>query len=519
MKELISVSELLKSVSEKVPFKEAIYDLSRRLTYRELDEESDVLAAALASWGVQKGDRVGVSLPNWHETVIIYFAVAKIGAILVPFNPKYRMHEVKHILEDAAPKILFVSEMFDQNIGVENIKTLVQDIVSIRFSKQGTIPFYEFHAYRESSLPDVEIDPEHDIYAILYTSGSTGLPKGAMLTHQNVTLSGITIAKKVKSFPDDVYLIAPPLYHTFSLCVCLMGAVSSQASMVLQANYKAEEALQLIESEKISVHHAIPTMLILELNHPKFSSYDLSSLRVGVAGGAPCPAETVKQIREKMGMKICAGYGLTEVGAITVTDYDDVIQNIMKTIGKPLPSVDIRIVNEERQPVPVGEVGEIACKGFGIIKGYYNASEKTREVLDSEGWFYTGDLGSMDESGYVKCIGRKKEMIIRGGYNIYPREIEEITYKHPMVAEAVVIGLPDPVMGESVCLIIKPKGQLLGEEIQEFIKQHLASYKVPSQVLFVDEFPLTASGKIQKHVLRDNLIQNNKVNINLSISN
>ena len=285
-----------------------------------------------------------------------------------------------------------------------------------------------------------------------------------------------------------------------------MGAISSQAKMILQANYKAEEALELIEREKVTVHHAVPTMLILELNHPRFSSYDLSSLRVGVAGGAPCPAETVKAVKEKMGMRICAGYGLTEIGAISVTEYDEEDRYIMETIGKPVPSVDIRIVNEERQPVSVGEIGEIACKGFGFIKGYYNAPEKTREVLDSEGWFYTGDLGSMDENGYVKCIGRKKEMIIRGGYNIYPREIEEITYKHPMVAEAVVIGLPDSVMGESVCLIIKPKGQLLGEEIQEYIKQHLASYKIPSQVLFVDEFPLTASGKVQKHVLRDQIL-------------
>lgn len=209
LKELISVSELLKSVSKKVPFKEAIYDLSRRLTYKELDEESDVLAAALASWGIQKGDRVGVSLPNWHETVIIYFAVAKIGAIVVPFNPKYRIHEVLHILQDATPKILFISEVFEQNVGLENIKPFVQDIVSVRFAKQGTIPFNKLHLFRESNVPDVVIDPEHDIFSILYTSGSTGLPKGAMLTHQNVTLSGMSIAIKVRSGPDDIYLIAP----------------------------------------------------------------------------------------------------------------------------------------------------------------------------------------------------------------------------------------------------------------------------------------------------------------------
>ena len=506
LKELMTVPELLKSASQQVPNKEAIFDGSRRLTYRELDEESDHLASSLAALGVQKGDRIGVCLPNWHETVIIYFAVAKIGAVLVPFNPKYRIHEAQHIIGDTSPKLLFVCEDFDKSVGIGTISNKVETIITVRFKKDGTVPLEKLEEHRVNLLPNVELNSIHDLFCILYTSGSSGLPKGAMITHQTIVLSGVSISKELNTRSTDVHLIVAPIFHVFAMGgPGLMGAIASHSKMVLLPKYSAQEALELIEKEKVTLHNAVPTMYNLELNHPEFDSFDLSSLKIGITGGAPCPEDTLKNIKKKMEMKILVSYGLSEVGSMTLTKYDDDDQKILETIGKAIPGTDIKIVNEERKPVPFGEIGEIACKGFGIFKGYYNAPEKTEEVFDTDGWFYTGDLGKMDSYGYITFIGRKKEMIIRGGYNIYPKEIEEILYSHPKVAEVAVIGVPDAVMGEIVYAVIKIKANqlLTSEEIQDYLKNYIANYKIPSKVLFVEDLPLTSSGKIQKLVLKE----------------
>ena len=508
MKEKMTVPELLKSASLQVPNREAIFDLSRRLTYRELDEESDHLASSLAARGIQKGDRVGVCLPNWHETVIIYFAIAKLGAVLVPFNPKYRIHEAQHIIGDTSPALLFICEDFEQSIGIESISTMVEEIITVRFKKEGIISFEQLMEY-PAPLPTVAIDSVHDLFCILYTSGSTGLPKGAMITHETIVLSGVSIAKELHMQPSDVHLIVAPIFHIFAMGgPGIMGAIASQGKMVLQPKYSPKEALELIEKEKVTVHSAVPTMYNLELHHPDLDSFDLSSLKMGITGGSPCPEETLKDIKQKMKMNICVSYGLSEVGSITLTKLEDDDQRILETIGRAIPGTAIQIVNDERKPVPMGEVGEIACKGFGIFKGYYQAPEKTEEIYDADGWFYTGDLGTMDANGYITFIGRKKEMIIRGGFNIYPREIEEILYSHPKVAEVAVIGVPDAVMGEVVYAVIKIKANelLTKEEIQDYLKNYIANYKVPSEVLFVEELPLTSSGKIQKLVLKDLII-------------
>ena len=512
MKEHMTVPELLTSASLQVPNREALFDLSRRLTYRELDEESDRLASSLAAIGIQKGDRIGVCLPNWHETVIIYFAVAKIGAVLVPFNPKYRIHEAQHIISDTSPKILFVCDELDQSVGIESISYMVEQIITVRFKKDGIVSFDQLMEHH-ASLPTVAIDSTHDLFCILYTSGSTGLPKGAMITHQTIVLSGVSIAKELTMQSSDVHLIVAPIFHIFAMGgPGLMGAIASQGKMVLQPKYSPKEALELIEKEKVTVHSAVPTMYNLELNHPDLDSFDLSSLKMGITGGSPCPEDTLKDIKRKMEMKICVSYGLSEVGSITLTKKEDDDQRILETIGIAIPGTAIQIVNDERKPVPIGEVGEIACKGFGIFKGYYQAPEKTEEVYDADGWFYTGDLAKMDAFGYITFIGRKKELIIRGGFNIYPREIEEILYSHPKVAEVAVIGVPDAVMGEVVYAVIKIKANelLTKEEIQDYLKNYIANYKVPSEVLFVEELPLTSSGKIQKLVLKDLIIE--KVN-------
>lgn len=514
--ETLNVYQLLKKSSQEMPDKEAIYDRIRRLTYLELLQESDRIAAALVTMGIHKGDRVGVCLPNWHETVAIYFAVAKIGAILVPFNPKYRLHEVQHIVRDSGIKIIFISDEFDQYIGCDLITPLVRIIVSVRFEKEGIIPFESLIQKGEGHVSlIVDIDPVRDVYCVLYTSGTTGFPKGAMLTHRGVVWSGISVGEGIKSSSEDVYLIPAPLFHIFGMGVNLFAAISTQSKMVLMDVYKPKEALELIQQEKITVHHAVPTMYILELNHPDFALYDLSSLRIGVVGGASCPAETIKAIREKMGMNICNSYGMTEIGSLTSTGYQDTEKNIVETIGKALPGAEVKIVNNRRETVPFGEVGEIACRSFGVMKGYYNNPEQTSSVLDHDGWFYTGDLGIMDQDGYIQFVGRQKEMIIRGGYNVYPGEIEEILYRHPKVLQAAVIGLPDSVLGEIACAVIKLKEDEVSsnEEITSYVKQHLAEFKVPNQVVFSENLPLTASGKIQKAKLKEELLKMIKINL------
>ncbi len=505
----MKVSELLDRIVEGLD-NEAIYDGRRRVTYRDLQVESDKLAVALLEKGVQKGDKVGVCLPNWHETVILFFAVSKIGAIIVPFNPRYRKHEVQHIVKDSGVKILFISPSFIELNSIDDIASDVNDIVTVRFHFEGLLSYSELlKTNREGRPPNVVIDPAEDVYAILYTSGTTGLPKGAMLTHDNITLSCESCAVRSESSPEDVYLISVPIFHIFGLVVCLMAALYSKSRIVLQEKYSPSEALELVEKERITIRHGVPAMFNLELNVLEKIKFDISTLRIGMSGGAPCPAETTKAVTTKMNMIKSNGYGITELGSLTATYGTEDDKKLYESVGVPLPGIEIKIVNENRELLSANEIGEIACKGFGKRKGYLNAPEKTMETIDSEGWFYTGDQGYLDEDGYLYFVGRKKEMIIRGGYNIYPMELEEVLYKHPKVLEAAVIGLPDPLMGECVCaaIKIKPNMQANSEEIMNFMKENLASFKVPSQVIFLEEFPVTASGKIQKVKLQETLAQ------------
>ncbi|MGD8191463.1 class I adenylate-forming enzyme family protein [Brevibacillus ginsengisoli] len=506
----LTISALLERAAQQRPDKEAIYDLKRRLTYRELQAEAEALACALVQRGVRKGDRIGVCLPNWHETVTIYFAAARVGAIVVPFNTRYRAHEVAYIVQNSGAKIVFVGIEFDENIGIDLIDPLVDQVVSVRFDKENLENYQSLRLQGHGQTPPVvEIDPAEDVFSILYTSGTTGFPKGAMLTHQNLLYTGKRTAENLECSADDVFLVVVPLFHVFGLVSCLMTAMICQGKLVLQERYRAQQALDLIEQEKITVHHAVPTMFILELNHPHFATYDLSSLRTGIIAAAPCPAETVKELRERMGINICVSYGATETSAaLTCTLLNDEEINVLETVGKAVPGAEIKIVNDLREPVGIGEVGEIACRSLGVMRGYFEAPEQTSQALDADRWYYTGDLGTMDENGYVRIVGRKKDLIIRGGYNIYPKEIEEILYQHPKIMEAAVVGLPDSVMGEIICAAIrlKPGCEATAEAIEAYMKSLLADYKIPNRIEFVEGFPVTASGKIQKVKLKDELM-------------
>ncbi|WP_332632357.1 class I adenylate-forming enzyme family protein [Halalkalibacter flavus] len=507
----LSVSELLTRAVELKPDREALYDLQERITYKQLHERVEKLVGKLIELGVKKGDRVGVCLPNWNETPIIFFAVAKVGGIVVPFNPNYRQNEIDYIIGNSKPKLLFVCEKVKKNVRLEKLASSVERIISVRFEHERTMSFNSLLITNgnNTSITLPEIDIDNDIFCILYTSGTTGAPKGVMLPHRSIVQSGNTLAASLRCTTDDVFIVPAPLFHIFGIACNLMASVAAQSKLILQEKFQPEQTLQLIEEEKVTIHQGVPTMFVMELNLPDFDQYNLSTLRTGMVGAAPCPPDTIRAIREKMGLNLLISFGISETGTVTITDYDEEEINYLETVGKAIDGVKLKIVNEHREMLPVGEVGEIACKSLGTMKGYYKMEEQTKKVFDEDGWYYTGDLGSLDEKGYLRFVGRKKEMIIRGGYNIYPQEIEGVLAKHPKVLECAVVSYPNEVLGELVCAVIKlKKGEsCTPDEIKEYVKTFIATYKVPSKVVFVEEFPVTASGKIQKGKLKEKMLK------------
>lgn len=513
----LSVPGLLERAYQTMPESEAVVDGYRRLSYKDLFTEATQLAIGLAKIGIEKGDRVAVCLPNWHEFVTLCFALPMIGAIVVPFNPRYKIEEAKYILENSEAKVAFFCHEFDNAsllshfLQEDNRLYSLKHVITVRYKEQG---HYSYNTLldlgRNCDLPATSIDT-NDGFVIVYTSGTTGNPKGALLSHKNVVFTSVKTTELLKYTIQDIILVALPVFHVFGLIPCVLSTIVSGARMVLMERYKAESALELIEVEGITIHHGVPTMFNLELNHPNLNSYNLSSLRTGIIAGAPCPIETVSRIKTEMNCDILISYGMTETSTVTtITDLNDDDLLKVETVGKAIPDVEIRIVNENRQEVPIGKVGEIAVRGLGVMKGYLNMPEYTNQVIDEEGWFYTGDLASIDSNGYIRISGRKKDLIIRGGYNIYPVEIEEILYSHPSIMAVSVVGLPDSVLGEITCaaiqLIPEKVNTVTTEEIRLYIKERVVNYKVPDQIVFLDQLPQTPSGKISKGLLQKHLI-------------
>ncbi|KAB2330449.1 long-chain-fatty-acid--CoA ligase [Cytobacillus depressus] len=513
----LSVSQLLQQVYKKDPEHEVAFDGYGRISYEELWRQSITLAKSLQELGIKKGDKVAVCLPNWNEFIVIYMAVSHVGAILVPFNTRYRQDEVEYILRNSEAKLAFFTKEFsgvrhyDQFASAIKVVNSLKTLISVRCQIDGILSYEALLENNESaSFEPIDIDSENDTFSILYTSGSTGAPKGAMLTHSNVVNTAIISANQMKCTEKDVFFVAVPVFHVFGLVPSILSTVAVGARMVLMDQYKAKAALELMELEKVTVKHGVPTMFILELNHEEFASYDLSSLRTGIIAAAPCPIEIVKRIRNDMGCEIMVAYGLSETSpTLTMTSFDDEDIVRAETVGKALPGAEVKIVNDSRQEVRTGEVGEIVCRSFGVMKGYYQMPEKTAEAIDENGWFYTGDLGILDENGNLRIVGRKKEMIIRGGYNIYPREIEEILYLHCDVLEVAIVGLPDTVLGEISCACVKLKSHATADEqsLIDFVRQRVANYKVPDKLIIMKGFPMTASGKIKKVSLQEQLME------------
>jgi fatty-acyl-CoA synthase len=498
-----------------------------RWNYAELRHEVDRLATGLLALGIEPGDRVGIWGPNSYEWVMTQFATAKIGAILVNVNPAYRLFELEFVLNKVECKAIIAAEKFKSSEYLRLLNALAPELASCEpgYLRAGKLPqlttvirmgetrspgMFNFGEVcglgsRDDYARLVELGATlgpDDVINVQFTSGTTGNPKGASLSHCNILNNGYEAGKGMGLTPDDRLCIPVPLYHCFGMVLGVLAAMTHGATVVLPSPvYDPLSTLQAVQDEKCTALHGVPTMFVTELDHPDFASFDVSSLRTGIIAGAPCPEELMKRIIGEMHMEnVLIGYGQTELSPINhMTLPDDTLENRTQTVGRPIPHIEVKIVDADNHVVPIGEQGEICTRGYSVMKGYWGDAERTAETI-IDGWLHSGDLGTMDEHGYVRITGRIKDMIIRGGENIYPREIEEFLFTNPKVSEVQVFGVPDPKMGEEVCAWIQlRKGETATEEeIREYCKGQISHYKIPRYVRFVDEYPMTVTGKIRK---------------------
>ena len=498
-----------------------------RWTWGEFRDEVDRLAAGLVALGIEPGDRVGIWGPNSYEWVLTQFATARIGAILVNVNPAYRLFELEFALRKTGCKAVIAAEKFKSSEYLHMLNTLLPEIAScepgyLRASKlpdpttiirmgdkpsPGMFNFGEVCGLGDRDARETvaaiaaRLGPD-DAINIQFTSGTTGNPKGATLTHCNILNNGYEAGKGMRLTPEDRLCIPVPLYHCFGMVLGVLAAVTHGATMVFPAPvYDPLSTLQAVQDERCTALHGVPTMFVTELDHPDFGRFDVSSLRTGIIAGAPCPEPLMKRIIGDMHMEnVLIAYGQTELSPVNhMTLPEDSFENRTQTVGRPIPHIEVKIVDSDDRVLPIGEQGEICTRGYSVMKGYWDEPEKTAETI-IDGWLHSGDLGTMNEHGYVRITGRIKDMIIRGGENIYPREIEEFLYTHPSVSEVQVFGVPDQRMGEEVCAWIQLRDGRTAteEEIREFCKGQISHYKIPRYVRFVDEYPMTVTGKIRK---------------------
>ena len=462
------------------------------LTYRALDEASARVAGLLRERGLEPGDRVALMLPNVAEVPVVYYGVLRAGGVVVPMNPLLKAREVAYYLGDSGAGLIFAWHAFAEQArtGAEQAEAepIVVDEVSFPELLASATPDYQ--------VADVDDD---DTAVILYTSGTTGHPKGAELTHGNlISNTEVTRTDIVRAHPDDVIFGGLPLFHVFGQTVALNVAVASGACLTLLPRFDAEHALRIVSGHRVTVFEGVPTMYVALLHAPERADYDTSSLRMCISGGAALPVEVLRGFEEAFDVPVLEGYGLSETSPVASFNHFDRVRK-PGSIGTPIRDVQMRVVTADDDDVPEGEVGEIVIRGPNVMKGYWQRPEATAEAL-RDGWFHTGDLARVDEEGYFYIVDRKKDMIIRGGYNVYPREIEEVLYEHPAVAEAAVIGLPHPSLGEEVAaaVALKPGATITAEELRDYVKSQVAAYKYPRHVWIVDALPKGATGKIQK---------------------
>ncbi|CDG64737.1 putative acyl-CoA synthetase YngI [Methanobacterium sp. MB1] len=531
----LTIGAFLEKMVEKNPDQEfMVYpDRDLRFTYQEFDQRVNLLAKGLLEIGIEKGDHVGIWAKNVPDWLTLLFATAKIGAVLVTVNTAYKSHELAYVLEQSDMKALAIIDGFQDVDYLDIVYDLVPELKTHERGKLKSekFPFLKSVIYigqekhrgmyntNELLLLGKHGDEEeyqkikasvdnNDVVNIQYTSGTTGFPKGVMLTHRNILNNGYYIGERQKFTEKDKLCICVPLFHCFGIVLAVMATFSHGGTMVMVELFDPLLVLAAVQKERCTALYGVPTMFIAEYSHPMFDMFDLSSLRTGIMAGSTPPIEAMKRVVNDMNMtQITSVYGLTEGSpGFTQTSVDDPLEKRVETVGKPLPECEVKIVDPETgEDLGPNQTGEICCRGYNVMKGYYKMPDKTREVIDEDGWLHSGDLATVDEEGYYSIVGRIKDMIIRGGENIYPREIEEFLYTMPGVLDVQVVGLPDEKYGEIVgaCIILEEGAELTEEDVRDYARTKIARFKVPKHVFFVDEFPLTASGKIQKYKLKE----------------
>jgi fatty-acyl-CoA synthase len=483
-----------------------------RWTYAELHDEVERCARALLAAGVAKGDRVGIWSPNNAEWVIVQFATAKIGAILVNINPSYRAHELAYALRQSGCSLLILAPGFKDAdyrellAGVDTPDLRRSVVLGEQWDE--LLAAAEGIDAKELGAREAQLDFDEPIN-IQYTSGTTGFPKGATLSHHNILNNGFFIGEILGYTPEDRVCIPVPFYHCFGMVLGNLAVVTHGACIVLPSEaFDAHAVLETVTDERCTSLYGVPTMFIAELAEPDFAGFDVTSLRTGIMAGSPCPVEVMKRVQSELHMgEVTICYGMTETSPVsTQTRRDAPLEKQVSTVGRVHPHVEVKVVDPETgRTVARGDTGELCTRGYCVMLGYWNDEQATRDAIDQARWMHTGDLAVMDDEGYVNIVGRIKDMIIRGGENIYPREIEEFLYTHPAISDVQVIGVPDERYGEAVCawVVLNEGADLDAEELKEFCRGRIARFKIPHYVRFVDAFPMTVTGKVQKFRMRE----------------
>ncbi len=529
-----TIPQLLDETVQKNPSGSAFVfsEQGIRWSWLEFKRQVDDLAAGLLAIGLKAGDRVGIWSPNRSEWVVTQFATAQIGIVLVNINPAYRVAELEYALNKVRIKALILAEKFKTSDYVDMVRSLAPELENsepgrlysqrlphlrwvIQTGKNhlpGMHNFSDLLKYggpaQKARLGEIarSLQPD-DAINVQFTSGTTGSPKGATLSHHNIINNAWCVAQAMKLTHQDRLCVPVPLYHCFGMVLSVLACVSVGASMVFPGEaFEPAATLKAVSEERCTALHGVPTMFIAELALPNFSEYDLSSLRTGIMAGAPCPIETMKRVVQDMNMhEVTIAYGMTETSPVSFqSSTDDPLEKRVSTVGRVMPHLEIKIVDDQGQVVPVGTKGELCTRGYSVMKGYWEDPDKTADAIH-DGWMFTGDLATLDEDGYCNIVGRVKDMLIRGGENIYPREIEEFLFRNPKVSEVQIFGVPDPKYGEEICawIVLKSGQSMTEDEVKNFCRGQIAHYKVPRYVKFVQALPMTVTGKPQKFVMSE----------------
>ena len=534
-----TIGQFFHDVVQRLPDHEALVSRhqNQRFTYRELDRASSQLASALVRCGLATGERVGIWAHNCSEWLLMQLATAKAGIILVNINPAYRVTELEYAVNKVGCKMLVTMTAYKTSNYLGMVRELAPEIADakpgqlkaarapqlttvVHLGQEAIAGMLTFGELMAGGDPDDSALREAgaslkatDAINIQFTSGTTGFPKGATLTHRNILNNGFFIGEAMRLTETDRLCIPVPLYHCFDMVLGNLACLTHGACIVYPNDgFDPLTVLETVQAERCTGLHGVPTMFIAELAHPRFKEFDLSSLRTGIMAGSPCPTEVMKRVVDEMHMgEVTIAYGMTETSPVSCQSSTQTpLDKRVSTVGTVQPHLEIKVIDPVTgATVPVGQTGEFCTRGYSVMHGYWGEEEKTREAIDVDGWMHTGDLATMDEQGYVNIVGRIKDMVIRGGENIYPREVEEFLYRHPAVSDVQVVGVPDKKYGEELCawVILKTGHNATADDIRAFCKDNIAHYKVPRYVKFVDGFPMTITGKIQKFVMREVMMQ------------